>query len=107
MDVRTVILIAFETLSPFERFLYLWLVKDFIWIQNYYEIGLIAIGVVAFWWTVCLFSLLRSRKRTETYVAGACVLCSLRLVLFNRTRTTAAVLHVYKCALATATSLYY
>jgi hypothetical protein len=56
----------FETLNLFERFLYLWLLKDFIWIQNYFEIGLIAIGVVAFWWVVCLFSLLRSRKRTET-----------------------------------------
>jgi hypothetical protein len=49
-------------------FLYLWLFKDFIWIQNYYELGLIAIGVVAFWWLVCLFSLLRARKRTETYL---------------------------------------
>ena len=48
-----------------KRFLYLWLFKDFIWIQNYYEMGLISIGVVAFWWFVCLFALLRTRKRTE------------------------------------------
>ena len=47
------------------RFLYLWLLKDFIWIQNYYELGLIAIGVTAFWWLVCLFALLRARKVTE------------------------------------------
>ena len=53
-------------MAVFKRFLYLWLFKDFIWIQNYYEMGLIAIGIVAFWWCVCLFALLRARKRTET-----------------------------------------
>ncbi len=55
-------------MSVFNRFLYLWLLKDFIWIQNYYEMGLIAIGIVAFWWCVCLFALVRARKRTETCV---------------------------------------
>ena len=58
------VILKLKPVSP--RFLYLWLFKDFIWIQNYYEFGLIAIGIVAFWWAVCMFALLRARKRTET-----------------------------------------